>query len=83
MPGKHIAPVRWIKGQPEIPGDKSISHRAAILGTLAKGRTRITNFLTAQDCLNTLAACQQLGAIVERQGTALTLEGRGLHGLHG
>ncbi len=81
MSSKHVAPVRWLKGSPEIPGDKSISHRAAIVGTLAQGRTRITNFLTAQDCLNTLAACEQLGAVVERQGTMLTLEGRGLRGL--
>lgn len=81
MPSKHVAPVRWLKGSPEIPGDKSISHRAAIVGTLAQGRTRITNFLTAQDCLNTLAACEQLGAVVERHGTTLMLEGRGLRGL--
>lgn len=64
-----------------LPGDKSISHRAAILGMLADGETTIDNFLPAQDCLNTLKACRQLGARIEQNGTSVTISGCGLNGL--
>ena len=50
-----------------VPGDKSISHRVAILGGLAWGRMRVRNFLCSEDCLNTLRAMQQLGARKENQ----------------
>ncbi len=56
--------ITEFKGEIPIPGDKSISHRAAILGGLATGTTEISNFLCSEDCLNTLNAMRQLGATV-------------------
>lgn len=57
--------IQNLQGKLHIPGDKSISHRAAILGGLAGGTTEITNFLCSEDCLNTLNAMVQLGAGVQ------------------
>ncbi len=54
-----------LHGELLVPGDKSISHRAAILGGLAEGTTEVSNFLCSEDCLNTLRAMEQLGARVE------------------
>ncbi|MCK5241163.1 3-phosphoshikimate 1-carboxyvinyltransferase [bacterium] len=81
MDDKTINPVKNIQGTLSLPGDKSISHRAAIFALLASGETIITNFLTAEDCLHTLSACRQLGAKVKRFGTKVTLQGRGNKGL--
>lgn len=53
-----------LQGQLTVPGDKSISHRVAILGALAHGSMRVRNYLCSEDCLNTLRAMQQLGAQV-------------------
>ena len=53
-----------LRGELTVPGDKSISHRVAILGALASGQTTVRNFLCSADCLNTLRAMQQLGATV-------------------
>ena len=61
-----------------LPGDKSMSHRAAIFASLAAGRSTITNFLTAEDTLNTLKAFKQAGVRVERDGTDVTVESNGL-----
>ena len=63
-----IQPARAVRGKWQPPGDKSISHRAAILGLLAEGTTEIDHFLEADDCLHTLQIVQQLGAQVERMG---------------
>jgi 3-phosphoshikimate 1-carboxyvinyltransferase len=57
-----------LKGRPRIPGDKSISHRALILGALAVGRTRISGLLEGEDVVNTAKAMRALGARVERVG---------------
>lgn len=54
-----------LEGTLIVPGDKSISHRAAILGGLAQGTTQVSNFLCSEDCLNTLKAMEQLGAKVD------------------
>ncbi|MEG1258320.1 MAG: 3-phosphoshikimate 1-carboxyvinyltransferase [Akkermansia sp.] len=54
--------ISSLQGELTVPGDKSISHRAAILGGLAHGTTEISNYLCSEDCLNTLKAMQQLGA---------------------
>lgn len=78
---KYIQPVARLRGEPRLPGDKSISHRAVLLGTLAEGETRVENFLTAQDCLNTLAACRELGGRIEQKGACLVIHGRGAAGL--
>nr|MDA8226902.1 3-phosphoshikimate 1-carboxyvinyltransferase [Desulfitobacterium hafniense] len=54
MSGVFIKPVAKIYGEVRVPGDKSISHRAALFGGMAVGETHITNFLPGEDCLSTL-----------------------------
>ena len=75
-------PAKGLRGEVVVPGDKSISHRAVILGSLAEAATTISGFLTAEDCLNTARACQQMGVQIEGLGgTELVVHGLGLHGL--
>src|SRR3954470_19188013 len=76
-----IQPVRRIKGELMMPGDKSISHRAAMLSALGTGRARISNFATSEDCASTLRCLSQLGVRIERDGTNVIIEGAGLQGL--
>lgn len=65
-----------------VPGDKSVSHRALMLGGIAKGRTAISGFLDGEDCLATLAAMAAMGVSIERPGaTDVVVDGVGLHGL--
>ncbi len=65
-----------------VPGDKSISHRALMLGSIANGVTDISGFLAGEDCRATLQAFRQLGVeIIERDATTLTINGVGAHGL--
>jgi 3-phosphoshikimate 1-carboxyvinyltransferase len=59
-----------------VPGDKSVSHRAAILAALARGRTEITNYSSSADCASTLEALRGLGVTVERDGPVVRIEGR-------
>ncbi len=63
-----VRPVRRLAGTAEVPGDKSISHRAALLGALAEGPTEVRGYLEAEDCLRTIAAVQALGVEVTRKG---------------
>ncbi len=63
-----ITPARRVRGVWRPPGDKSITHRAVILGLLSRGTTEIENFLEADDCLRTMQIAQQLGAQAERLG---------------
>src|SRR5699024_4579367 len=60
-----------ILGEIEVPGDKSISHRAVILGVLAKGTTKVTNFLDGEDCMRTIKSFRQLGVSIEQHNTSL------------
>ncbi|HXA97961.1 MAG TPA: 3-phosphoshikimate 1-carboxyvinyltransferase [Candidatus Dormibacteraeota bacterium] len=77
-----ITPVDGLAGEIEVPGDKSISHRAALFGALAQGRTEISGFLEGEDCLNTLHAIRALGVEVTRKGEGRYLvDGAGLTGL--
>ncbi|MDQ3818118.1 MAG: 3-phosphoshikimate 1-carboxyvinyltransferase, partial [Acidobacteriota bacterium] len=76
-----IEPARKLKGELRLPGDKSITHRAAILAALAAGRTRISNFSTSEDCSATLGCLGQLGVRIEREGTSVSVDGVGLDGL--
>jgi 3-phosphoshikimate 1-carboxyvinyltransferase len=77
-----VSPVRRLAGRVVVPGDKSISHRAALLGALAHGRTEITGFLEGEDCLATLKAVRALGVEVTRKAPGHYLvDGAGLHGL--
>lgn len=73
--------VRQLKGTIKVPGDKSISHRGVMFGSLAKGTTRITNFLTGADCLSTIACFKKLGIEIERKEKEVLVHGRGLRGL--
>ncbi|HHQ14865.1 MAG TPA: 3-phosphoshikimate 1-carboxyvinyltransferase, partial [Chromatiales bacterium] len=76
------APAQPLRGTVSVPGDKSISHRALMLGALAEGTTQISGFLAGEDCLATLAAIRAMGiqADVNGQGE-VQITGRGLHGL--
>jgi 3-phosphoshikimate 1-carboxyvinyltransferase len=67
-----IAPARNIAGSLRLPGDKSISHRYALLGGFAKGKTRLTNFSSGADCASSLACVEALGAKVTRSINTLT-----------
>ena len=76
----NLTPARKIKGQVTLPGDKSISHRAALIAALATGATEISNFSTAQDCASTLACLRQLGVSVEvKDGVVRVAGGKNLN----
>ncbi len=70
-----------LKGMLKIPGDKSISHRAVMLGALAQGRTEIHNFLMAEDCLSTVKCFQAMGIEITEKDQVIYVHGRGLDGL--
>jgi 3-phosphoshikimate 1-carboxyvinyltransferase len=72
-----IEPAKSFRGRFQVPGDKSISHRAAILGAMAEGRTRIRNYSSAADCASTLGCLSALGVPVRREGSEVLLEGGG------
>jgi len=77
-----IRPSGKLSGCVQLPGDKSISHRFAMLGAIADGVTCITNFATSQDCHSTLACLQLLGVpIAVEPNHRVTIQGRGLWGL--
>jgi 3-phosphoshikimate 1-carboxyvinyltransferase len=79
---KRIVPARPISGSITLPGDKSISHRYALISAIAEGTSRIRNYSTGADCHSTLGCVRALGAEVEEKGTDVTIHGRGLDGLH-
>jgi 3-phosphoshikimate 1-carboxyvinyltransferase len=82
MPLRATRPARGLAGRIRVAGDKSISHRALMLGALAVGRTTVTGLLEAEDVLRTAAAMRALGASVERLGTGhWQVAGRGIGGL--
>ena len=70
-----------LKGTVTVPGDKSISHRAVMLGALADGTTRIRNFLQGADCLSTIDCFSHMGITVDNLGDEVLVHGKGLHGL--
>jgi len=72
-----------LKGEIIIPGDKSISHRAIMLASLADGKSEISGFLEGQDCLATIEIFQKMGVSISRQKGKIILEGKGLEGLEG
>ncbi|MBI1786984.1 MAG: 3-phosphoshikimate 1-carboxyvinyltransferase [Acidobacteria bacterium] len=76
-----ISPARRVSGRIRLPGDKSISHRYAILGAIAEGPSRIHNYSTGADCRSTLGCVRALGVQVEEQGTEVVIHGKGLDGL--
>lgn len=78
----YIQPGGFLRGRLRVPGDKSISHRAIMLGSLAEGVTTITGFLEGEDCLATLKAFRAMGVRIDgpEQGRVI-VQGVGLHGL--
>ena len=73
--------VNSLKGEVSIPGDKSISHRAVMFGSLAEGTTEVTNFLQGTDCLSTISCFRKLGIEIENTSQRILIHGKGLHGL--
>lgn len=73
--------INALKGELKIPGDKSISHRAIMFGSLAKGTTEVTHFLQGADCLSTISCFQKLGIEIENTKNKILIHGKGLHGL--
>lgn len=67
-----------LKGMITVPGDKSISHRSIMFGSMAKGKTTVTGFLPGEDCLRTIEAFKQMGVKIEQQGTDVTIESEGM-----
>lgn len=70
-----------LKGEVQIPGDKSISHRAVMLGSIARGTTEISHFLNGADCLSTIHCFQKMGIEIEQSKDLVLVHGRGLRGL--
>ncbi|NLK74770.1 MAG: 3-phosphoshikimate 1-carboxyvinyltransferase [Clostridiales bacterium] len=73
-----------LKGDINIPGDKSISHRAVMIGAIANGTTEITNFLQGADCLSTINCFRQMGIDIfnDTAAASVIVKGKGLHGLN-
>jgi 3-phosphoshikimate 1-carboxyvinyltransferase len=77
-----LHPVKTLRGDIVTPGDKSISHRSIMFGSLAMGTTRVSGFLTGEDNLSTLKAFQAMGIAIRQVAPGeLVIEGRGLDGL--
>ncbi len=77
-----VIPSRVGDATVTVPGDKSVSHRALMLGSIAEGRTEVSGFLAGEDCLATLAAMRALGVDIQQPSpTEMSIEGVGLHGL--
>jgi len=77
-----VTPSKLRDARVTVPGDKSVSHRALMLGSIAEGRTEVSGFLDGDDCLATAAAMRSLGVKIEQPNpTELLIEGVGLHGL--
>lgn len=70
-----------LHGEVTIPGDKSISHRTVMFGSLAEGTTEVTGFLRGADCLSTIDCFRRLGISIEDKGEQILIHGKGLHGL--
>ena len=76
-----IKKLTHLSGELTVPGDKSISHRAVMFGSLAQGTTRITHFLEGADCLSTISCFRKMGIDIERNASEILVHGKGLHGL--
>lgn len=74
-------PASSVQGEIKVPGDKSISHRSIMFGSIAQGITRVRGFLRGEDNFSTLNAFRAMGVEVRDDGETLLIEGKGLHGL--
>src|SRR5215213_1570614 len=68
-----VNPVNRLAGEMRVPGDKSISHRAAMIASLARGRSVVKNFSSARDCAATLKCLEALGVRIERDGSTVSI----------
>ncbi len=73
---------KQLNGELNIPGDKSISHRAIMLGAISEGTTVVTNFLQGADCLSSMQCFRQMGIEIDNNKDAVKVHGKGLHGLN-
>ena len=73
--------ITGLKGEVTVPGDKSISHRSIMFGSIAKGTTEVHNVLQGADCLSTMDCFRRLGIEIEKKGDSVLIHGKGLHGL--
>src|SRR5438552_4004348 len=78
---ERVSPASALRGSITLPGDKSISHRYAMISAIAEGSSHIRNYSTGADCHSTLGCMRALGVEIEGGGTEFTLHGRGLDGL--
>ena len=76
-----VSPCNSLSGVITIPGDKSISHRAIMMGSIANGVTKVSGFLEGNDSLATMKSFQQMGVGIEQLGSKLIIKGVGMHGL--
>jgi 3-phosphoshikimate 1-carboxyvinyltransferase len=76
-----VLPAKHICGSVTLPGDKSISHRAVMLASIAEGRSHVRNFATSADCASTIGCFRQLGISIEQTGLELEILGTGKRGL--
>ncbi len=74
-----ITPARRVQGRLTVPGDKSISHRYALLAALSEGRSQLSNYAPGADCQSTLTCLRGLGVSIATTDTTVTIDGRGLH----
>src|SRR5436305_7899510 len=72
-----IVPAHSLSGSVRLPGDKSISHRYAMLGAIAEGTTKLENFSTGADCASTLSCLRSVGVKWERNGGSIVIQGSG------
>src|SRR5712692_6779557 len=81
VPAATIAPARHVRGRVRVPGDKSISHRYALIAALAHDTSRLLNYAPGADCRSTLACLRGLGVPiteVQKDSTSVTIMGRGI-----
>jgi len=76
-----VTPAASLRGSVRLPGDKSISHRYAMISSIAEGESRLANYSTGADCQSTLQCMAALGVPIERQDGVVVVQGRGLKGL--
>ncbi len=81
MESMEFTRARGLRGELTVPGDKSVSHRAVMFGSIAQGLTQIDNFLQGADCLSTIACFRSMGVEIENLGDRVLVHGKGMRGL--
>lgn len=76
-----LSPSKTLRGEIIVPGDKSISHRSVMFGSISKGITEVSGFLDSADCRSTISCFRKMGVNIEKAGEKVTVYGRGLRGL--